>query len=165
MEEYGSITIDNKNLLNDLLGLESNDNHELTLYQPNQPAYMSSNQNNQSNYIPGQGRKYFLESPTFSKKEDDIYRYVHSRISNVDTSLNAGPNFHDSLDKIGEDQPRNSFSYNNQQFNKFSTDASTRIGSNRLLSDLAVASISKQNAPSNRCSKLPVENKISTPNT
>lgn len=115
MEEYGSITIDNKNLLEDLLGLESNDNQELALYQPNQSNFLLSNQNNQSNYMPVQGRKIFLESPTFSKKEDDIYRYVHSRISNVDASLTTGANFHDSLDQIGENQPTNSVSNNNQK--------------------------------------------------
>lgn len=115
MEEYGSITIDNKNLLDDLLGLESNDNQELTLYQPHQQNFLLPNQNNQSNYFPVQGRKILLESPTFSKKEDDIYRYVHSRISNVDASLTGGQNFHDSLDQIGENQQRNSFSNNNQK--------------------------------------------------
>lgn len=119
MDDYGSITIDNKNLLNDLLGLESNDNQELTLYQPNQTQYVAFNQNNQSNSMPTQGRKIFLESPTFSKREDDIYRYVHSRISNVDTSLNAGPNLQDSLENIAEIQQKNSFPNNKQQLYVF----------------------------------------------
>ena len=79
MDEYGSITIDNKNLLEDLLGLETeydNPNARLQLYRQNQ-----QNQQNQyeSSYLPKppppvQGRKFFLESPTFAKGEDDIYR-------------------------------------------------------------------------------------------
>lgn len=77
MDEYGSITIDNKNLLNDLLGLEHGyDNEHSSLIQQRNIQQLHKQQ--QSKYLPApvQGRKTLLESPTFSKKEDDIYRWA-----------------------------------------------------------------------------------------
>jgi hypothetical protein len=109
MDEFGLITIDNKNLLNDLLELDGkndfDDQYDL-LYSNNNNNI--NNQNKylpnkfQSNYIPPsqpksqqlniqqqqqqqqqQGRKFYLESPTFAKGEDDIYRYLFHFIVSV----------------------------------------------------------------------------------
>lgn len=113
MADYGAITIDNKNLLNDLLGLEGNENQDLPIYKPRQQTNYNNTNNN---YLPVEGRKILLESPTFTKKEDDIYRYVHSRISSIDTSLNAGPNFHDSLEHPDDHlHLKNTFVDNNEK--------------------------------------------------
>ena len=80
MTNYGAITIDNKNLLEDLLGLEgeyadvSPPNTDNDLYSN---AYTQNQQQPPSYLTSGklvQGRKQFLESPTFAKGEDDIYR-------------------------------------------------------------------------------------------
>jgi hypothetical protein len=107
MDDFGLITIDNKNLLNDLLELDGkhdfDDQYDL-LYSNNN----TNNNNNQSQYLPinkfqsnyiqpssqnksqqfhlqqqqqqqQQGKKFYLESPTFAKGEDDIYRYIFLR--------------------------------------------------------------------------------------
>lgn len=88
MDDYGSITIDNKNLLDDLLGLNGDDdpfNLESTnlgyLRQPTtkfdkkpSSSYLGIGQQQQQQQQQIQGRKLFLESPTFAKGEDDIYR-------------------------------------------------------------------------------------------
>ncbi len=107
MDDFGLITIDNKNLLNDLLELDGkhdfDDQYDL-LYSNNNNNITSNN--NQSQYLPNkfqsnyiqpvsqpkslaqqslqqqqqqqnQGRKFYLESPTFAKGEDDIYRYFY----------------------------------------------------------------------------------------
>lgn len=107
-DEYGSITIDNKNLLNDLLGLEGYDNDDGTLsilqrqqMKQNGIPYQNDNSTNsnnnnhskqslrvppyQSNYLPQQAlaRKFYLESPTFTKGEDDIYRFISIFIEKI----------------------------------------------------------------------------------
>ena len=72
MTHYGSITIDNKNLLDDLLGLEG-EYADSTPIPSNQP-YSKNQRYFSDESKPIQGRKQFLESPTFAKGEDDIYR-------------------------------------------------------------------------------------------
>ena len=131
MNDYGSITIDNRNLLDDLLGLSDNNHNGIYqgpydtnqqdyqqpfpfqqqqpfhLQQPQQPFqqqqqfhlqqqpipqqqnsfYMQQRQQNVNGYdhLPPlikeqhhsgikNGQKVYLESPTFEKEEDDIYR-------------------------------------------------------------------------------------------
>lgn len=83
MDDYGSITIDNKNLLDDLLGLNGDDD-PFNLESKNlgymKPAPSKYDKKPSSSYLGQQsqapGRKFFLESPTFTKGEDDIYRLV-----------------------------------------------------------------------------------------
>ena len=70
MDEFGSITIDNKNLLDDLLGLGEQDD------QPSDLFYSNHYKPNYTDISNVQGRKVFLESPTFTRGEDDIYRYT-----------------------------------------------------------------------------------------
>ena len=83
MDDYGLITIDNKNLLNDLLELDGkqdfDDQYDL-LYSNNTQNNDNQNQfmRKQSTYLAPQlqqGRKFYVESPTFAKGEDDIYRF------------------------------------------------------------------------------------------
>lgn len=114
MNEYGSITIDNRNLLDDLLGLAGEHQNELNEIYHHQQQYDALNQQlNQINYnnynqqqqqqqpfqlhaqprpvplprsnnyngsnslqggVVPNGQKVYLESPTFDKEEDDIYR-------------------------------------------------------------------------------------------
>ncbi|CAF1020340.1 unnamed protein product [Brachionus calyciflorus] len=116
MTDYGSIAIDNKNLLNDLLGLEINESNQELQPRPLINPYILQNQADpQSNYMPIKSRKILLESPTFSKKEDDIYRYVHSRISNADISLNNGNELKDSLEHLDENELRKNLFFENNQ--------------------------------------------------
>ena len=74
MTHYGSITIDNKNLLDDLLGLEGEYGDVTPVPQQKQQFSRPVNKNTQAINDQIQGRKQFLESPTFTKGEDDIYR-------------------------------------------------------------------------------------------
>jgi hypothetical protein len=120
MNDYGSITIDNRNLLDDLLGLAGEHQNELNdiyhqqqqyelldnqlnnnynqqpfhlqqqpfqlnvkqqNFQLNQqqpialPRNNNNNQTNNNNFnLQGGLQKVYLESPTFDKEEDDIYR-------------------------------------------------------------------------------------------
>jgi hypothetical protein len=85
MDDYGSITIDNKNLLEDLLNLNK-DQQERRI-----------NYNNFDYLTPSVGQKVYLESPTFQKEEDDLYRFVNSRIDQELPS--ARNNLLDSLDQ------------------------------------------------------------------
>lgn len=167
MNDYGSITIDNKNLLDDLLGLNGNDDDPFGLENTKTylkpvsssnaaPAssYLSEKKPASSTYLgvgpPVKGRKFFLESPTFTKGEDDIYRYVHSRISSVDppterqkNSLNLSDSLdhrhHDNLKSLNEKRTLNQSNFLRTQI----PPTEMRISSNRLLSDLAVASLPK----------------------
>lgn len=74
MTHYGSITIDNKNLLDDLLGLQGEYDDVTPIPQQNQSFSKTANKAYLAGGKPIQGRKQFLESPTFAKGEDDIYR-------------------------------------------------------------------------------------------
>ena len=86
MDEFGSITIDNPNLLQDLLGLsggaadpsQSNQKHydETDNFSQSQLKY-----NNFSQF--GARQKVYLESPTFTKGEDDIYRCAYDLETNI----------------------------------------------------------------------------------
>lgn len=130
MDDYGSITIDNKNLLDDLLGLggagdivgagdndvdglggltstnpllNTNDDDAATEYffskrrnslnQVNNSKFGSKFNLNSaatnggttggagSNYLqPVQVNRFYLESPTFTKAEDDIYRFEYNEL-------------------------------------------------------------------------------------
>jgi len=100
MDNYGSITIDNKNLLEDLLGLEDDYESELKRQRKqqkqsinNQPQiqsgfYLNDFANNYSTQAPQGPNLAYEESPAL-KADDDIYRYVHSRISMVDHPIGA----------------------------------------------------------------------------
>ncbi len=113
MDDFGSITIDNRNLLDDLLGLGdepggqyrtpyTNINYSNKTYnsqlnyssqqQQPQPSFQlqqhqqliannpyADNQNQNNSKI---GQKVYLESPTFEKEEDEIYRFVNSSLGN-----------------------------------------------------------------------------------
>jgi hypothetical protein len=82
MDEFGEITIDNKNLLNDLLELDGqhdfDDQYDLLYSNPNNNYNVNQNQFLSKQTDPlgsmSQGRKFYVESPTFAKGEDDIYR-------------------------------------------------------------------------------------------
>lgn len=71
MDDYGLITIDNRNLLDDLLGLSEQDENPSQLNKQ-RFDYASLNKIPQNNVQDE--RKVFLESPTFTRREDDIYR-------------------------------------------------------------------------------------------
>lgn len=136
MNEYGSITIDNRNLLDDLLGLgdESGGQYRASYTNLNNNGYTNNtNYNNQFNYQQPQqapfqleqqpqqapfqlqqqpqfrqisnpnfeqvsnAKKVYLESPTFLKEEDDMYRFVNSSLG---TDLPSARNIVlDSLDE------------------------------------------------------------------
>jgi hypothetical protein len=75
MNGYDSIKISNENILNDLINLDKRDDYD----KRNEPKLL----NNQSSISKSDhlqmsrsvnGKKVFLESPTFTKGEDDIYR-------------------------------------------------------------------------------------------
>lgn len=225
MDEFSTITIDNKNLLDDLLGLSSGNDHIGSINNVN-PLLLANqddetveyffskrntNQNNtllkniqtgeanSNNFSQVPVNRFYLESPTFTKAEDDIYRfvfknensvitnifenffffrYVHSRLSNPELATNRenNPNNHhptkvnnpinDPLnDSIEGDMSSNRNNEKNilmdpskrsgDNVTSFSSKPSVasnnqvpapppiqqRIGSNRLLSDLAVASL------------------------
>jgi hypothetical protein len=95
MDDYGLITIDNRNLLDDLLGLSEQDENPSQLnrqqFDYSRPRQMNNYNNSHSSKLLDSSRKVYLESPTFTKKEDDIYRYVHSRLSSVDQTLTNNP--------------------------------------------------------------------------
>ena len=107
MDDYGLITIDNRNLLDDLLGLSELDENpsqlNRTQFDYSRPKLMThisnlnGNNNNTTNNakLLDSSRKVYLESPTFTRKEDDIYRYVHSRLSSVDQTI--GSNRHQNI--------------------------------------------------------------------
>lgn len=102
MDEFSTITIDNKNLLDDLLGLSSGNDHIGSINNVN-PLLLANqddetveyffskrnlNQNNtllkniqtgeanSNNFSQVPVNRFYLESPTFTKAEDDIYRFV-----------------------------------------------------------------------------------------
>lgn len=103
MDDLGSITIDNKNLLDDFLGLNTDnvslkrlnsknqfgDNQELEYFfsnrennldQANRAENKTSihrNLDSAGSYSQVPVNRFYLESPTFTKAEDDIYRYVY----------------------------------------------------------------------------------------
>lgn len=82
MDDFGSITIDNKNLLDDLLGLGAN--HTDLDDNLGDNEYFFNKRNNLGNHQPLPNKynhqtsvpvnRFYLESPTFTKAEDDIYR-------------------------------------------------------------------------------------------
>ena len=74
MDDYGLITIDNRNLLDDLLGLSEQDENPTQL---NRQQFDYTRSKIPANKYP-EARKVYLESPTFTKKEDDIYRLIIS---------------------------------------------------------------------------------------
>ncbi len=125
MDDFGSITIDNRNLLDDLLGLGdepggqyrapysninyNNNNYSSQLNYPSQqqlpqPSFQLHQQSQPSFQLQQQqtpkfstnnpyaddqnssnlkiGQKVYLESPTFEKEEDDMYRFVNSSLGN-----------------------------------------------------------------------------------
>lgn len=113
MDEFSTITIDNKNLLDDLLGLSSGNDHIGSINNVN-PLLLAnqddetveyffskrnSNQNNtllkniqtgeanSNNFSQVPVNRFYLESPTFTKAEDDIYRFVFKVDNSVMTSL------------------------------------------------------------------------------
>jgi hypothetical protein len=144
MNNYGSISVNNTSLLEDLVGL--NDDNEFISYlqlqqqvalqrkldefktksfidnntiqgfpynnNNNNNIKISNNNNDDNNKITSKGRQVLMESPTFAKFENDIYRYVHSRISIVDnmtdrpdnnTNLNKKEKLKDSLENSKDD--------------------------------------------------------------
>lgn len=84
MDDYGLITIDNRNLLDDLLGLSEQDDNPSQLNNqaydysrsrlPNTTTNINTTNSNNNNLLYQDSRKVYLESPTFTKREDDIYR-------------------------------------------------------------------------------------------
>ncbi|CAF1066931.1 unnamed protein product [Didymodactylos carnosus] len=66
-----------------------------------------SNNNSNNNYLTvnkddgsyaQNGRRVYLESPSLAKEEEDMYRYVPSRLSEVPPATETGENLIDSLD-------------------------------------------------------------------
>lgn len=110
MENYGSITIDNKNLLEDLLGLENDYESELKRQRQQQKQSINNQQQIQPEfYLNDYGNNYLTQAPQGRnlayddspalKADDDIYRYVHSRISLVDHPVGTdNTNVNDSLE-------------------------------------------------------------------
>jgi hypothetical protein len=119
MENYGSITIDNKNLLEDLLGLEDDFESELKRQRKQQKNSTNNQPQTQSGfYLNDYGNNYLTQAPQGAnlayedsqalKADDDIYRYVHSRISVIDHPIGTNnSNVNDSLENAAANNNNN----------------------------------------------------------
>ncbi len=124
MDNYGSITIDNKNLLEDLLGLEDDYESELKRQRKQQKQSINNQQQIQPEfYLNDYGNNYLTQAPQAPnlayedspalKADDDIYRYVHSRISMVDHPIGANnSNANDSLENDNNNNNNNNVNIN-----------------------------------------------------